>query len=128
MAGRDSSLTGVVLRIDFREAWHSEEGGSGFTVDIVEGQSLACIGSEALVHGENSTRLRAPLLEEPGNDAGDSGVLVSIIDDFVNSSFLREEVEGGLGGRPSRIDIVTWTEDEMAGSAPLTRDKGRPGD
>ena len=59
----------------------------------------------AFVHGENSTRLRAPF-EEPGKEAGDSGVLDGFTADFGNISFRREEVDGGLGGRTSNIDML----------------------
>lgn len=80
----------------------------------MEGEWVECIGFGLFVHGENSTRLRAPLLEDPGKEVVDSGVLVGfIIVDLETSSLLREEVDGGLGGRVSRIDMVTGNQDEM---------------
>ena len=56
-------------------------------------------GSWAFVQGENSTRFRVPAFEEPGNDAGESGVLVTSSKVLEWEGFRREDVEGGLGGR-----------------------------
>lgn len=58
------------------------------------------------VQGENSTRFRDPEFKEPGKDAGDSGVLVALTRDLSRDGFLREEVDGGLGGSTLGIDMI----------------------
>jgi hypothetical protein len=44
-------------------------------------------------------------LDEPGNEAGDSGDPVVLTRDLRRESFLREEVDGGLGGRTFGVDM-----------------------
>jgi len=58
------------------------------------------------VQGENSTRLRDPEFEDPGKEAGDSGVPVALMRDLRRDGFLREEVDGGLRGRALVIDMI----------------------
>jgi hypothetical protein len=44
-------------------------------------------------------------LDEPGKEAGDSGDPVVLTRDLRRESFLREEVDGGLGGRTLGVDM-----------------------
>ena len=55
---------------------------------------------------ENPTRLRLSVFEEPGKNAGDSDVLAAFSEELRSVDFRREEVEGGLGGSVSKIDMV----------------------
>ena len=48
---------------------------------------------------ENPTRLRLPAFKEPGNDAEESGVFVSFMEELIRFVFRREDVDGGLRGR-----------------------------
>lgn len=71
----------------------------------LDGGWLEDRGSWAFVQGENSTRFLL-VFEEPGNEAGEPGVLVMFNKAFGIEGRRREDVEGGLGGRASGTDMV----------------------
>lgn len=98
-----SATTG--LRIDFKDDWHSEEGGSDFTRRRLDGGWLDDDVWWLFVHGENSTRFRLLEFEEPGKDAGESGGSEKSTEAFGSRNFRREEVDGGLGGRSPGTDM-----------------------
>ena len=45
-------------------------------------------------------------MDKPGNEAGDSGDPLVLTRDLRRESFLREEVDGGLGGRTLGVDMI----------------------
>jgi len=67
-------------------------------------------------------------LDEPGNEAGDSGDPVVLTRDLRSESFLREEVDGGLGGRTLGVDMIArsaFKGGRRISSLAMIRHKGR---
>jgi hypothetical protein len=92
------------FKIDLRVEWESDEASNG--LPVLEGGWLECNRSVTFGPVENPTCLRLLEVEEPGKDARDSGVFVALLGEL-NAAFLRrDEVEGGLRGRISGIDMV----------------------
>ncbi len=97
-----------------REGWHSDEGGRVFTLGRLDERGRE-EGSWAFVQGENSTRFRVLAFDEPGNDTGESGVLIGSNRVLGKNGFLRDEVDGGLGGRASGIDMIAGLQSKFGG-------------
>jgi hypothetical protein len=55
---------------------------------------------------EKPTRFLLPVLEEPGNDAGELKGLVPLTEELIMTVLRREDVDGGLSGSASGIDMV----------------------